>query len=61
MNVMIAIEDPNEIQCNLIHLIQIQDEIKKNKRDREETEKIKETITRINKIRSEPGTGTGGN
>ena len=47
MNVMIEIENPNEIQCNLIHLISIQDKIKANKQDQEETEKIRNVIKSI--------------
>jgi hypothetical protein len=47
MKIMIEIEDPNEVQMDLISMIQIQDKIKENKRDQEETKKINETISQI--------------
>ncbi|MCG2735112.1 MAG: hypothetical protein L6282_01835 [Candidatus Methanoperedenaceae archaeon] len=61
MNVIITIENLNEVQADLIRLIAIQDDMKALKQDLEETEKIKETIAQMNKIRSEDATGTGGN
>ena len=49
MNIMIEIENPNEIQCNLIHLLRIQDKIKANEQDQEEIEKIQNAIKSITK------------
>jgi len=61
MNVIIQIENPNEIQNDLIRLLAIQDEIKTAKRDQDKTDWITGTIDSINKIRSEPGNNNGGN
>ena len=55
MNIIIQIENPNEIQNDLIRLLAIQDEMKAAQRDRDETNQIKETIDQINKIRSTNG------
>ena len=55
MNVIIQIENPNEIQNDLIRLLAIQDEMKAAKRDQDETDRITGTIAQINKIRSTNG------
>ena len=55
MNVIIQIENPNEVQNDLIRLLAIQDEMKAAKRDQDETDRITGTIDQINKIRSTNG------
>jgi len=55
MNVIIQIENPNEVQTDLIRLIAIQDEMKAAQRDRDETDRITGTIAQINKLKSTNG------
>ncbi|MCJ7721745.1 hypothetical protein MUO98_05000 [Candidatus Bathyarchaeota archaeon] len=49
MNVIIEINDPNEVQYDLIRLLAIQDEIKVAKRDQDETEKIQTVLNIVKK------------
>jgi hypothetical protein len=49
MNIIISIENPNEVQIDLIHLIAIQDKIKAAKRDHDQEKSITGAINQIEK------------
>ena len=49
MNVIIEIENPNEVQSDLIRLLAIQDEMKAAQRDQDETEKIQTVLNIVKK------------